>query len=654
MAETSVKSPTGEIVRVQHPEGATDDEIINYAKQNAPKPDVSVGGDILRSVAAAPRKVVEGLAGLPGAAQSGVHAGMDWLTGTQTPGIENTPGVPNLLPTPQAIQAQTSKALGPSYQPQTTPGKFAGAATEGVTGAMMGPGGLMAKVLMGTGSGLGSEAAGEQFHGSPYEPVARLAGGVAGGMGTIAAGKGVEAARNYSAAKSTGAEIGNILGTDPIKAGAVRRVGQSAADDGLTVQGARDAQAALGHDEAMVMDLGRQLQGRAEQMSVQPGKAQNTVLDAVEGRTGEFGSEASRRAKDTLDTHLGPSQDVVALKDRIHGIVQQHATPAYEKVMGAYPVVQVPDTITNRPVIAHAMKNAETLARNYGEQISAPGVTAVPSLKYWDYVKKDLDRRINGMMRTGVDDISSAEKADLGGLLNAKKALVQHLDTVTNGEYAAARKIASTKPELDEAMDFGRSIFSSKLLPEEVSAHIADLSLPAQAMAQIGARREIERAIGQVRNEGAKARAFLDTNNNLQKIESLFGPDAARAIEARVAAENTFQSATETIARNSRTAVRTELAKDTATPNFGDYHTTATGIVTAPIKSGLAYALEHGMTNTRSGISDILTAKQGKLPAVVEQLLKFNEKKASNATTPVGVQSKALLRALLSEQASQR
>ncbi len=624
-----------------------------------------VGQDIVSSIAAAPRKVAEGLIGLPGTMRQGVGAAMDYLTGTP---VDATPKY-NILPTPQDIQAQTSKAIGPSYQPQTTPGKYAGMFTEGAVGALAGPGSIMSKLLIGGASGLGSEAA-QQY--APDHPIiAGLLGGVGGGAAAIAGGKGLQAVRNYASAKSAGSEIGDILGTQPPPPGAVRRVAKSAADDQLTVPGAVATQAALGSNDAMVMDLGRQLQGRAEQMAVQPGAAQNMVLNAVEGRTGQYGSGTAERVAKTLDSNLGPSQDVVQLIDRVNALVQKEAGPAYKSVMDANPHVDVPAEITSRPVIQTAMSRAENLAKNYGDPLkpttqtqtvlSGPGyhiaedVAQPPpqSLKYWDYVKKSLDQRINTMMRSGIDDLSSAEKSDLGGLINAKQALVSHLDAKTGGKYAEARAIASTKPELHEALDFGRSIFNSKLLPEEVSAQITDMSLPAREMAKVGARRELERVLGNVRNEGAKARAFLDTNNNSAKISALFGPDAAEAISNRVAAENTFQQATENIARNSRTAVRQELAKDTANPLPGDYHATLTGYIGAPIKSGLAYALQHGMENTRSGISNILTAKEQQLPAVVEQLLGYNKARAAHQTAPTSQQLKTLARALMSQQLGQ-
>lgn len=673
MAETVVSSPYGDIT-VTHPDGASDADIIAYAKANA-TPQVSGAADVARSVMAAPRKVAEGLIGLPGTINEGVKAASNWLAGEDIEKkVSGGQGVPTYLPTPQDIQAQTSKVLGPSYQPQTEAGKYAGGITEGVTGAMLGPGSLLAKLLIGGASGAGSQAGQEYLPDHPI--VGGLVGGLAGGLGAAGLGKAAEATANHMAAKSAGAAIGDVLGTPPVPAGAVRRVAQSAEQDNLTLPGAQQTQAQLGNDsatahhDAMIMDLGRQLQGRAEQMAVQPGAAQNTVLNAVEGRTGEFGSGAAGRFRQTLDNNLGPSQNVVQLIDRVDDLVQKQAAPAYKQVMEKYPQIDVPADITTRPVVANAMRNAETLAKNYGDplrptqqvqtELAGPGyhianeITQPPptGLKYWDYVKKSLDQRINGMMRSGMDDLSSAEKSDLGGLVNAKQALVSHLDTVTGGEYANARRIAATKPELHDALDFGRSIFNSNLLPEEVSAHIGDLSLPGQAMAQVGARRELERVLSSVRNDGAKARNFLDTNNNAQKISALFGPDAAKAIENRVAAENTFQSATENIARNSRTALRTELAKDTADPTAVNLGQTAFGtIVGAPVKAGIGYFLQHGMANTRSGISDILTARGPQITPIVDQLIKYNAAKAARKTAPLGQDAALIARALMTEQA---
>ncbi len=686
MGVFTIETPSGQKLDI---EAANEAAAINGAKQwHAENSALKLSSgeqtaDVLKSAAIGPVKGAIGLAGaipdlsstLKGAANnylfdplfnaiSGPPKSTQTVSGLVSGAAPQQPADLNQMFGSENIKKKVENVTGPLYEPKSAMGKYAQSATEAIPASLIGPGGLAAKASIGVGSGLGAEYLGSKYEGTAFEPWARVIGGIAGGGLTMAGGKGVELARNAKAATSAGETIGDILGTDPIKSGAVNRAASSLADDEITMASAATKQAELGQRDAMVMDLGRQMQGRAEAVAQHPGKAQNLILDAVEGRTGEFGSGARERIGETLDRHLGPSQNVVRLMDDIDAMVQARAKPAYEKVMADYPVINVPSEITSRPAVAQAMKGAESLAKNYGEKLGTQetrtilsgdgyhiaddvNLPAQTSLKYWDYVKKGMDQRINGMMRNGVDDLSSVEKADLGGLINAKQALVNHLDGVTGGQYEAARRIAATKPELHEAMDFGRSIFNSKLLPEEVAAHIDGLSIPGQAMAQAGARRELERVLDSARNDGAKARAFLDTNNNRQKIEHLFGPRAGQAIENRVAAENTFQNATQDIAKNSRTSVRQQLRADTETPSPARIDTTLTGLALKPFKAGYAYALEHGMANTRTGVGEILTAKEKNLLPVVKQLLGYNAKRVSNASTPISQQAAALIRALI-------
>jgi hypothetical protein len=55
------------------------------------------------------------------------------------------------------------------------------------------------------------------------------------------------------------------------------------------------------------------------------------------------------------------------------------------------------------------------------------------------------------MKSGGASELNSADKADLGGLIDARNALRDHLDAVTNGDYAMARRTAAFKPQLNEA-----------------------------------------------------------------------------------------------------------------------------------------------------------------------------------------------------------
>lgn len=647
MAQTSVRTPSGEIITVQHPDGATDDDILNYAKQNAAS-GVNAADDLLKSAAIGPANAAVGTLGAIPDFTSMLHGAANKylfdpaLRAVGATPTSDLPKIPEVGPDLGSanIRQNIEKVTGPFYKPQTEDGKYAESITSNMTGALAGPGGLGMKAAQGIGGGLGSEYLGSKFEGTALEPWMRALGGIGGGVAASAGGKTLEAVQNAAAARSTGAEIGNIIGGGDVKGAAVRRVGQNVADDELTPASVSARSQQLGPD-AMLLDQGQQLENRADFMAQHSGKAQNTIHDAVSQRVNEG---AAGRLNDVLDQHLGSSRDVVDLQDKIQQISDRYVKPAYQALEQKYPVVvdaQLQE-LAKRPAIAQAMDRAEGVAANYGEQISG----AQPSIRYWDYVKKSLDQRINTMMRSGMDDLSSQQKADLGGLIDSKKSLVKHLDSVTGGEYAQARTLATTKPAMDEALDFGRSMFGNKLLPEQIKAHFDDLSAPEQEMVKIGARREIERLAGAPGDEGRKLRNFLSGNNNQQKLETLLGAGPATEIKNQLLAEDQFQGVANKIA-GTRTATRIAGMNDTQAPVFNQ-SPTVLGVAAAVPRMGINAALEHGMANTRQDISRILTTPSDKISPVVEQLLNYNRARAANASAPFPQQAATLIRALVS------
>lgn len=533
---------------------------------------------------------------------------------------------------------------GPLYKPQNKPERYVETVAEMVPGALVGGRGNVARKVLQQGviPGVTSEYLGQQAEGKWYETPARIAGAVIGGLGGAAGGKAYDAAKSRIATGSAARDLG-------VSAPAARRVAENVADDQLTPQSTAAKQAELG-DEAMLLDMGRQLRGRAEAIATQPGRGQNKLLDAVEGRTGRFGAGTAQRVEQTLDQEMGPTHNVVDLIDRVNTVVDRVAGPKYKAVMAAHPVLWNAElqTLAQRPAIRSAIDTAETLAANYGEKID---MTALPSLKAWDYVKKNLDRRINNYMKSGgASDLNSADKADLGGLMDARKALVSTLDRLTKGEYKDARQASATKFELKEGLEFGRSAFNTNLLPEEFAAELAQMSAGERAMAKAGFRRELDKLIENTRNSGATARRVLDTNSVRQKIETLFGPQAAKEIERRIGAENTFQEATQDIARNSRTAVRQELQKDTATPSSSEIRgASITGLGLAGIRGGLNYLRDQGTRTTREQIADLLTRGGPDIGPTVERLNRLNQRR-SQIAQPTGDPRTAIVNALIAAQ----
>lgn len=574
--------------------------------------------------------------------------------------------VMQMSPTSGDIQRRIEGVTGEFYQPKTVPGEFSQTIGSFAPAAIGGGSSALARVLgQVVAPAVASETLGQMTKGSEDEPYARIGGALIGSLGSGLISK----LGNMAGSRMAASRAANALGGGATPS-AVTRLAKDFEADALTPGAVVTRQAELG-PEAMLLDMGRQLQGRGEALASQPGRSQNTILNAVEGRTGKFGSETAARTKGTLDDVMGPSPDVVATRNHINDVVDRVARPLYDKVMDSHPVVNVPENVTSRPVVQQAMKDAEQLAKNHGENItgtketktilSGPGyhiaedVTnpAQTSLRYWDYVKKALDSRINGMMKSGgIQDLDSAGKADLAGLLDAKNALVGHLDAVTDGAYAAARKASATKFSVNEALDFGRTTLNTKLLPEELAEQMNNMSLPEREAVKAGMRREVDRIIDSARNDGAAARRVLDTNQNREKIGLVFGQDAVDAIDKRIAAETHYQTVTGNVAGNSRTSLRQELRKDTEAPSPAHApSTTLVGLAHSALRRGQQQVSDLAMRRTREGMADLLTRRGDDIPTLARILSDYNAGQAARAARSAGPTS-ALARSLLAARAA--
>lgn len=665
----------------------------------------SVLGDVAKAAIVGPAKGLIGLPGLPGDLGALRDAGIDKLhrfllgiTGFSPEQIEAERArfnkIVNETPTPFSrfpkaltsadIQNAVEKATGAFPEAQTGPGQAVQTIGEFLPTALTGGEGAVANALKGAvapgvGSTIAANAPGVQ--GTWLEGPAKFGGAVIGGL----AGHGTDvaraAAKTYGAQREVAKDVGSLVGEPAVNAGAVSRMAKDVANDQLTPEGAAARVQALGPDEAMMLDMGRQLQQRAESIAGQPGKGQNTILNAVQNRTGivdfhpvtgrltSSGEGTAARMQEMMDHELGQSPDVVKLGKRMGDIIDQYSTPLYNKVMNAHPVVDVPADVTSRPAVSAAMKDAPIVARNYGEKlesprppeeldVSGPGYQmykdqppaepAKTSLRYWDYVKKSMDQRIRSYYQNGgASELGSADKADLGGLQAARTALVTHLDEVTGGAYKQARDVAATKPQLQDALDDGRGALNTKLLPEEMADAYQNMSIPQQTMYKAGMRREIDRIVDTARNDAAAARNVLNTNQNRDKIATMFGEGTAQRIDDQIAAETKFQQATTNIAGNSRTAVRQQLMKDTEAPSISrPPQASMLGFATKGVNK-LGDLIATGMLeNTRTGLGAMSVTPGRDVPDLVRLLSGYNQRAAANARPPIGPPMANLARVL--------
>lgn len=193
----------------QFPDGTAnavvDRAMQEYAAQNPPPAERSQPGIIPDMARAAPGgllKGVAGVAGLPGNIRSLMDIPARFIaekTGTDKPAQRDAGLLGNVQdalrsfdnalspPTSADVTNAAAKPFGGLYEPQTTPGKYAETIASFLP-AGLAPGGIAARLARIMAPGVASEAAGEATAGTPYEPVARLAGGVAGGFAVPAAG----------------------------------------------------------------------------------------------------------------------------------------------------------------------------------------------------------------------------------------------------------------------------------------------------------------------------------------------------------------------------------------------------------------------------------------------------------------------------------
>lgn len=194
MAKYDITSPTGEKFEVEAPDNATEQQVLEFAQQQfaqmskpqEAKPEVT--SDVIKSAASAPLKAASNLVGAPSSAMELLMAGA--RAGGNALGLDTRFAVPT-FPNLGDMARSGFEKLGLIHKPQTTQGRYAGAAVEGALTAPGNP----SMLISGAGSGIGAEAGGDigKQHGPGSELAGRFIGGIAGG---VAAGRAVKPLEN--------------------------------------------------------------------------------------------------------------------------------------------------------------------------------------------------------------------------------------------------------------------------------------------------------------------------------------------------------------------------------------------------------------------------------------------------------------------------
>lgn len=370
----------------------------------------------------------------------GVRAAGDAL---KTP-AEQRGDVNRIFGLPFATQQGAEKAVEKylpftAYKPQTTEGKVAASAARFGAGSLPfagGVAGIPRALGVGAVSGAASEGAGQLTEGSAYEPAARLAGAVAGGM---AGTKVVDTARMmFKPTKSAEEALRAALAKDMAE-GTLKTPWDNAL--AMIDKGDNIALADIGGPNTQKL-----LQTAAFKSSAGT-RAMSDYQRAAEQRAGETGAVLRQHIDDMFGQTLNPAAQQEAMKaankvqmDRLYDIARND--PAAQTV-----VTPGLGALLNIDAVKKVARRATSMATDPQAGINLPSSPTGPNLGFWHKVKTGLDDEYKALTIQGRND-------EARSLLGIRDRLLSEIDTAVPA-YKAARGVASDAFKAENAIEAG-------------------------------------------------------------------------------------------------------------------------------------------------------------------------------------------------------
>lgn len=422
----------------------------------------------------------------------------------------------------------------------TGPGAFALGLTAKTLPGMVAAGGL---------SGAGINAADAWLRG---EDVTKAAG-LGGALGATFPIVGNLAGRAYNAvAGKVAPQFANS---------ATPQLARALKDDALTPPAINQKIAELG-DNAMLADIGPNLRSQAEALVSVPGPGQRKAIDALAQRT----ENAGVRIENTMNNTLGPSRDIGGVVEQIIQQRKTQAAPHYNHAHAqSINVSPTIDKVLASPAGKKAVAKAEELLANEGYAFTKGSVRSL------DYVKQALDDQVGTLVRSGADK----EARIVGGL---KDRLLAEMDMQVPS-YKTARGIYESDSKVLEAISLGRDIFNKNITAGDITRLTAKMSKAEKDGLIQSARAEVDRVMGNARNDALAVRDLLRKDANREKLEMLLGKKTVSDIMRSVNSETAFANTAQGVVGNSKTAARQQAQKEF--PGTVDGKSIPTGITAA-------------------------------------------------------------------------
>ena len=432
-------------------------------------PTVGFGEDIARAGAAGLGKGAIALTGLPGDIEKLGRAGLRYMGKD----VESEP----YFTTSEKRMQQVEEAIPGlkkhlDYTPDYDVNRYVKAGAEFLPGGLIGPGGLALKVAGSLGSGAASEAAGDlfkgkQLEGTPWETAARVAATIPG------YGVGARAAKLAESITRPVATTLPVVGSKVAESAAMNMLAEKLAQD---VGRGTTSLSSLQEGTMPAAGAGTQTRKALQQASE---IAPNEAVQAFRTKTAESAGDATKNMQSVIDEIIGGGHPVDPF-DKQANIIQDAKTmngSNYKAAMSSPNAASISHPDLNAVVGALPKGTIETVADNMRKEMidqSSMGMirtganswTINPNgmpLKFWDYVKRDLDDKMFSLKDPVTGKITDPSEYRRLGMQNTM--LKNVLDNAVK-EYATARGAAAEAVGANNAVDLGMNFLTTPVGPK--------------------------------------------------------------------------------------------------------------------------------------------------------------------------------------------
>lgn len=365
---------------------------------------------------------------------------------------------------------------------------------------------------------------------------------------------------------------------------------------------------------------------------------------ALTSLTDERFASQNDRAANFVQRLTGANADNPATIEGLQSAARRANRPAYERAYSSAPAVWTPELeqIAQAPAVQDAIRQATRSGANRAaadgfQPVRNPfqadetgalrlatnpdGSQALPSLQFWDHVKRNLDDQFNKLQRAG----ENSAARDVGDL---RAQLLNHLDQNVPA-YRSARAGAAEAFGAQDALEAGSNFVTSKMDNAEAQRAFGRMVPQERELFRQGFASTLINQISEMGDRRTILNQIAQSPAARERLDLALGPERARMLETYLRVEGIIDRARPAVSGNSTTARQlTELGL------AGSAGGIAGGFDVSNPKAYGTAALVYGLARGRNAVNENVARRVGEMlagndPNVVQRGLEMIARNAS-------------------------